>query len=133
MERYEELKEVKWNIPDDIKKYKVLKLCLQPVLENAVYHGIVCKKDSLGIIEVNGFIKSDALVIEITDNGIGMEKESLLQLRNSLNEKTANSEHIGLYNINKRIKLMYGEQYGIELESEYNVGTTVRIKFPIIL
>ena len=133
MERYEEFKEVKWHISDDIKKYKVLKLCLQPVLENAVYHGIVCKKDSLGIIEVNGYMEYDALVIEIADNGIGMKKETLLQLRNSLNEKTINSEHIGLYNINKRIKLMYGEKYGIEIESEYNVGTTVKIKFPIIL
>ncbi len=131
--RYEELREVKWNIPDEMKKYKVLKLCFQPVLENAVYHGIVCKENNYGTIDINGYIDDESVVIEIADNGIGMDEETLCSIRQTLKENGINSEHIGLYNINKRIKIMYGEMYGLEIESEYNIGTTVRIKLPKIL
>ncbi len=130
MERYDELKNVSWDIPEGIGKYRVLKLCLQPVLENAVYHGITYKKDGGGVINVRAYEDGDMLIVSVTDNGIGMDKEKLDEIRSFEAKELMNSEHIGLYNINKRLNLLYGEKYGIEIESKYNVGTTVKIKFP---
>lgn len=133
MERYDEIKKLEWEIPDEIKSCKILKLCLQPVLENAVYHGLVEKKGNDGFVSVKGELLNNAIVISVSDNGIGMTEEKIKELSLHINSENINSEHIGLYNINKRLKIMFGEKYGIEIESVYGEGTTVKIKFPKIL
>lgn len=133
MERYDEIKKLKWEIPDEIKSCKILKLCLQPVLENAVYHGLVEKKGNDGFVSIKGELLNNAIVISVSDNGIGMTEEKIKELSLLINSENVNSEHIGLYNINKRLKIMFGEKYGIEIKSVYGEGTTVKIKFPKIL
>lgn len=132
-ERYEELKNVKWDIDEEIKECKILKLCLQPVLENAVYHGISRKKESDGELYIGMKKENDKIVLTVTDNGIGIEKDELDALKKRLSlSSEINSEHIGLSNINVRIKLLYGDEYGVEIDSVYNGGTTVKLILPII-
>lgn len=129
--RYEQLKYVKWDISDSIKNHRILKLLLQPILENAVYHGICRKKTEDGSLIVKGCEQEGDIILSVTDNGIGMDKNKLFDLRNSLkNNQSLSSEHIGLNNIDRRIKLLYGKSYGIEIESEYNKGTTIKIILP---
>lgn len=133
MDRYEELTCVNWNIEEDIYEYKILKLCLQPILENAVYHGISQNIGKNGVLDIDGKKEDDRIIFVVSDNGIGMSKEKLSEVRKTFSKReNLNSEHIGLNNIDNRIKLLYGKNHGIEIESEENVGTTVKIMLPII-
>jgi len=124
---------------NDILEINIPKLLIQPIIENAVYHGIGNIND-VGIIRLNTFIRYGVLIIEVVDNGIGMDNESL----NRLNEILAldndtyfrlrvNEERksIGLENVNRRIKLFYGEKYGLSINSEKNKFTKVTVSIPI--
>ena len=131
--RYDEIKEVNWKIDSKLNGCSVLKLCLQPIIENSVYHGISasCRKD--GIISILCNTENDMLIFTITDNGIGMTEDELQKIISKINSKIRiESKHIGIRNLHQRIQLMYGEKYGLEIKSEYGKGTTVKIKLPII-
>ncbi|MGB8453914.1 MAG: histidine kinase [Anaerocolumna sp.] len=122
------------NIPEDMDsdQYQILPLLLQPVVENAILHG-------LEEIEHNGQITIDVktidnelLLITISDNGLGMTNEALTSLTNSIQvHKKNTASSIGLYNINQRIKLFYGETYGMEIKSSPNEGTIVSLTLPL--
>ncbi len=130
--RYDDIFIDVWDIEDEILKCKTIKLCLQPLIENAVYHGIKPKK-SFGTIKIIGRIADDIVVIEIIDDGVGMEQEELDKLNYKLEEKyDFTGKHIGITNVNQRIKIICGEQYGITVTSTKNVGTTVRLAIPVI-
>ncbi|MBM6838032.1 hypothetical protein H9X77_07255, partial [Clostridium saudiense] len=107
----------------------VLKLIIQPIVENAIYHGIKPKLSN-GNIEVSVYEINDYVYISVYDDGVGMDKETLNELRASLNIKNEKFGY-GLYNVNQRIKLVYGENSGVELSSTLGEGTTVLIKIPI--
>lgn len=115
----------------DIDSISVLPLMLQPVIENAVLHGL----ENV----VNGNIKltvkkkdEDNIIIDITDDGCGMSPEQVEEIRKKLNKPGDNpSKSIGLYNINQRIKLFYGEKYGMTVESTEGAGTKVSLNLPI--
>jgi len=120
------------NIADDnIKDFFIPRLCIQPLVENAVVHGLE-EKIGDGRLIVNLYREDYIIFIEIIDNGIGfaIDKLNLDQPDNPfiISEKHTN---IGLYNSNKRIKLIYGEEYGICVESKLNEGTKVTVRFPI--
>lgn len=120
------------NITEDAKKLSVVKMLLQPIVENSVFYGLE-PKGGEGIIFINGHVDNNNLIITVRDNGIGIKESELQLLKDSLTSKTyATSKHIGLVNTNARIKLSYGEQYGIEIESRINDGTCVAIKLPVI-
>ena len=114
----------------DIGDYKILPLLIQPLVENAFVHGLEGRKSG-GEIKV--WIEcSDKMRIHVKDNGMGMTAEMLATIRGSLEERqTLDSRHIGISNVNQRIKLMYGDNYGLVINSEQGVGTEVIIEIPV--
>jgi two-component system sensor histidine kinase YesM len=129
-QRFEGRFVVEWNIDPSIIANKVLKICLQPVVENAISHGMkplkrVCR------ISISGWREQNGIVLEVKDDGVGMHPKALESLRLNLNEIYIIKGHsVGLGNISQRIKLIYGEGYGVSVESVEDVGTTVHLSFP---
>lgn len=118
---------------------QVPKLTLQPIVENAIFHGIE-KKVGNGSIRIKVEITSRRLIIIVSDNGIGMSADRLNEITERLNNSTLdyiNSDSetkggIAIVNVNNRIKLLFGEEYGISIYSELNMGTDVEITLPYI-
>lgn len=123
------------NIEEPLMKEKMLKLVLQPIVENAIFHGLERKKGS-GFIKIEGSGDEESMTFIITDNGIGMEEETLLKLRKILKESTeissmeSTGRSIGLINVHTRLVIYYGGSYGITIGSRLNEGTAVTIKIP---
>lgn len=115
---------------EKIEKVKTLKLTLQPLVENAVEHGLKSKEKEFITISVDE--EEDMLCIIITDNGTGISKEKIQELKQKLcaGEIYEQEKSIGLLNVNERIRKKYGEQYGLELISKEGNGTTVIVKIP---
>ena len=101
---------------------------LQPLVENALYHGIKLRR-GMGHILVDAAQEDDHVRILVRDDGAGMPPERLQQLRQSLD--TEEQIGFGLRTVYRRLKLLYGEQCSMELESAPNAGTTVTLRFPI--
>lgn len=132
MLRYEDLFKVVWDIDEDALSCTVLRLSMQPVIENAVYHGLKPMRKN-GVLTIRGFRADGKVAVVIQDNGVGIPKDELEKLNKELNENPVTpdeSGHIGIYNVNRRIKLIYGENYGVFVSSEENKGTIVRLIFP---
>ncbi|GMQ59287.1 sensor histidine kinase [Vallitalea sediminicola] len=130
--RFDELFTVEYDISEEIESLYMIKLTLQPLIENAIHHGI-SKIDRKGIIKVRGYIKKELLIFEIEDNGIGIEKERIYDIINSQKSEDRKSfNHIGVNNVMRRIKLNHGEGYGITIDSEYMKYTKVTLILPII-
>ena len=130
--RYKDKFSVEWDLDDSIKNCKVLKLLLQPVVENAVYHGIL-PMDGKGMIKISATVKDRYAVMMVEDNGVGMEKSTLDRLNMIMkSENIMECEHIGIANVNQRIKLFFGEEYSVIIESEQGRGTKVTMPLPIV-
>lgn len=114
--------------PEVLQK-KTLKLILQPIIENAIYHGISQIQEK-GEIKIAAAIDGNRIIYRISDNGYGITTEVLKDILDQ-ESKSAHSGGVGLKNVNERIKLCYGNEYGIEIESELDVGTTVIIRIPL--
>lgn len=114
----------------------ILPLLLQPVVENAILHGLE-EKESEGFIKISIYKEAEegkekTLCIDVTDNGCGMTKEELEMLRKNIEVKdNSKNKSIGLYNINQRIKLSYGQGYGMKINSALGEGTSVRLRTPL--
>lgn len=116
---------------ENILQCKTLKLILQPIVENAIYHGIE-KSAEEGFIGIYARMAGDRLEFKITDNGVGMTEDTVSRLLSG----DARSEHgsgVGVRNVQERIVLFYGEAYGLRIESELEEGTTVTISIPVVL
>lgn len=112
------------------RNYKVLPLIIQPVVENAFVHGIEGEKAN-GRIEVKVFYRGENVVIEVSDNGQGIPPDKLRGLLAKLEKNdTSSGKSIGLTNVNKRIKMYHGEQYGLTVETAFGRGTVIRIALP---
>ena len=111
------------NIDDNIPKLKIPKLLLQPLVENALYHGIKNTREP-GTIIVNIRKEGEHLRFSVSDDGIGMTEEALMALQAELTNGSG-SKGFGLFNVNRRLELYYGMVNGIQIESEYKKGTTV--------
>lgn len=107
-----------------------IKLILQPIIENAIYHGIEYMVDE-GMIDISVSIEDNKLVYVVSDNGLGMEPELLEKILFAKTKKSQGSG-VGIKNVHERIRLYYGEEYGLKIESEREVGTTVRIYLPLV-
>ncbi len=131
--RYGEILEYKIDIAEDILDQSMLKILLQPLVENAIYHGIK-KTRRCGLITLKGMSQDDYLVFSVEDNGLGMEKVELERLRETLsNHDVSNPEAgFGLYNVFKRIQLYYEIDNGLMVESVYNRGSKVTLRLPRI-
>lgn len=130
--RYPNTFDVIWDINDDVLAYKIVKLSIQPLVENAVYHGIKPKRQR-GHLTIRCYLDGDNICIEVQDDGVGLSEQKVQEIKASLSEDyTVEVEHIGLRNINQRIKLIFGESYGIAIKSRPNQGSIVSITFPAI-
>lgn len=113
----------------EIDKYKILPLIIQPIVENAFVHGLE-SKEGQGEIKVT-ILEEEALVIIVEDNGVGIKDEDLKRLKENLTiDVLRDKSSIGLSNVNQRIKLLYGEDYGINVISKIDEGTKVTITLP---
>ena len=115
---------VDWEIDPTIKNEKMPKLLLQPIVENAIEHGIDEKEEGDKNLALSFHGKEDIVEITVRDNGKGMEQEKAEKL------VTYQAKGYGLKNVNDRIHLLYGNEYGIQIFSELGIGTTVVMRFP---
>ena len=124
--------DVVWNIAEDAKHLKTNKLILQPIIENAFEHGINLCEDTRGSLNVSAFRQNDNLVITVENNGAKFDKDKLKEITEKLKSNDIpDSKHIGLCNVNQRIKLIFGEQYGISISADEG-HTIVTLTQPII-
>ena len=108
-----------------------LKLIIQPLLENAIYHGMAAEDDD-GRITVRLWREGEDIYIDVTDNGLGMPPEVAASLLDEIRPLPAKGSGIGVRNVHRRIQLAYGPQYGLEFHSEPDEGTTARIHLPVL-
>ena len=113
--------------------YSIPKITIQPIVENALYHGIKNRRGG-GKITITGVETADGITINVRDNGAGMDETRLKEVRESLlQDSTDKSVIYGLYNVNERIRLNFGDEYGLSIDSNLNSGTDVTIHLPKIL
>jgi two-component system sensor histidine kinase YesM len=114
-----------WNVNNNIIGYKTIRLILQPIVENAIYHGL---KKREGRICITCSSYGEFIIFEVFDNGSGMDNEELEKIKENL--EAGNSKKIGLYNVYSRLKLHFGEKAEFAIESSLMEGTSVRITIP---
>lgn len=116
-------------IEKDCEKVIIPKLIIQPIVENSIKYGFQ-NKEYL-VINIFAEKKNEDVYIYITDSGDGIKKDELEEIKQTIKSKSNYSEHIGIYNVQKRLSLIYGENYGINIVSEEGIGTCSIIKIPI--
>ncbi|QGH33962.1 HAMP domain-containing protein [Gracilibacillus salitolerans] len=120
-------------VEDSVKDYYIFPLLIQPIVENAIIHGLEPKEDR-GFIKITMEEEDKYLQVEVKDNGVGISKETVAEIRDLLNDEDYHSEgnRIGLHNVHQRLRLYYGDKYGIDMESIEGLGTTMSLKIPKI-
>jgi two-component system sensor histidine kinase YesM len=135
--RYRDILDYKIEVDDDILDSTILKLTLQPLAENALYHGIKNKRGGGMIIIRARRANQNQVLLEVQDDGVGFTPYKLAQIRATLQDDmgkiSGKDGGFGLENVNKRIELYYGKQYGLSVESEYQTGTRVMVTIPLQL
>ena len=132
--RYRDQLEYVIDVDDDVLPRKIVKLVIQPLVENAIYHGIKYL-DGKGMIVILGSMRNGKIVLTVQDNGVGMDEETLSKIllkkpeedREKKRKKTSN---VGVYNVHNRLQLYYGKDYGLSYESAPGMGTSVYITIP---
>jgi len=129
--RYYDILEYEIAILEELYDYQIIKLTLQPLVENSLYHGIKMLR-AKGKITITGEKNGDNISFCVMDNGIGMDEATLTALRKEIELPGSEmSTGFGLANVNKRIKLNYGEAYGLDIQSKKGEGTRITIKIPM--
>ncbi len=129
--RYPEKFDVIQEISDDVRDCQIPKLILQPLVENAIFHGIEPKKDR-GRITIRGWSEGRDLRLEVSDDGVGMTAEQLQTLWDKNNNMEKQLNRVGVMNVNDRLVLNYGPKYGLKIESTPGGGTTVSLCIPLV-
>ncbi|MGB8647960.1 MAG: sensor histidine kinase [Anaerolineae bacterium] len=131
--RYRDIMNFRIEMAPAVQGNTLLKLILQPLVENALYHGIKNKRQG-GTITVRAQRKNEGeVLLEVADDGIGFTPEKLAQIQAQINDDSDEirwERGFGIDNVNKRIKLYYGKPYGLSIRSEYNIGTCVSVVIP---
>ncbi len=131
--RYQDILKYEIDVDESIMNYMIPKITLQPLVENAIYHGIKNRRRQ-GRIIISSRDNEDDFLIEVKDNGIGMTQDRLSQVMDGIRNKAPSESDIyGLYNVNERIKLNFGQEYGLAIESVYEEGSTVSIRLPHVI
>ena len=131
--RYGDILEYEIDLADDLALCRIPKITLQPLVENALYHGIKNKR-SKGKISIVGRMDNDNIIIKVIDNGLGMTEERLMQVIESFQRKSEyNKDFYGLYNVNERIRMTFGPDYGLSIKSTYGEGTEVTVRLPVVI
>ena len=124
---------VQWDIDDKVHDLYVVRFILQPILENSIMYGFKGNKNPGKLIRISAREESKQLVIRIEDNGSGMDQEALASLQERLaRQDIPEDEHIGLCNVNMRLKLIFGADSGVTVESTRGEGTAVTLKMPAV-
>ena len=126
--RYRDLMEYEIDIPAELDNYILPKLTLQPLVENALYHGIKIRRRK-GLIRVSGRVQGDHLLLTVVDDGCGMSQERLEEVRASLVDDRR--EGFGLRTVHQRIRILFGTEFGLTIESTPDVGTELFVKLPM--
>ena len=126
--RYKNKLEFSMEISPDIREERILNLILQPIVENAIYHGIK-NKAGKGLIQITGRIQEDDILLEVADNGVGMTQDMVQHIFDMSREyEKKKNGGVGIYNVHLRIRLYYGEKYGLTFLSKEGEGTVVKIR-----
>jgi two-component system sensor histidine kinase YesM len=135
--RYHDILNYTIDVDEDILSGTILKLTLQPLVENAIYHGIKNKRGGGTIVVSARRSEPDQVVVEIRDDGIGFTPYKLNRIQSSLTDDSAaialSESGFGLENVHRRIQLYYGKQYGLTVESKYQEGTRVTVTIPLLI
>ena len=130
--RYQDILSYDIEVPEALYIYSIPKITIQPLVENALYHGIKNKRD-MGHISIRGEAGEKDFTITVTDDGIGIDETRLRQVQSGIQNKVlTGKDFYGLYNVCERIRLNFGEEYGIFIESVYGEGTSVRVILPYV-
>lgn len=134
--RYDNETKLEIDVPIELRNYKIPKMSIQPLVENAIKHGIN-PKDTDGTIQIRAYIRDQTVLIEVTDDGVGISSDELNILQQSIRdnmevgqEDKAGKKGIGLGNVNERIQLFYGTDYDLNIKSEKDMYTTVTLELP---
>lgn len=130
--RFKNKFQVEFILDEKLEKFLTIKLIIQPLVENAIYYGVEAM-DGDGEILVMGYEKDGDIYIDVVDNGIGMPPEQVEHLLTDGNYERKRGSGIGLRNVDQRIKLYFGNDYGLSIKSEPDVGTKVTIHLPMKL
>ena len=130
--RYRDILEYEINIDPELYGYQILKLTLQPLVENSLYHGVKYKR-AKGSILVTGRLCGNEVHFTVEDNGVGMEEEELHKLQEEIKKPCKDTEKgFGLANVNERIRMNFGTEYGMQIDSAKGKGTCVKIVIPAV-
>ena len=129
--RYKDAFSVTFDVDPEFEEYCAVKLTLQPILENSINYG-VDPMDDCGEIFIRVKKEDDMLILSVEDNGIGMSQEEVSLLLTDSNRKRKHGSGVGLININNRLQILFGKEYGLLIESEPDEGTRVSIRIPAI-
>ncbi|MGW7163025.1 cache domain-containing sensor histidine kinase [Paenibacillus taichungensis] len=133
--RYQEALSIEISVPPELLRCQVIRLLLQPIVENVFVHAFADKRDNRRL-EIRGFryagndAESDMLILEIADNGCGMDPTMMNRILAPLAHADEERQHIGMRSVLRRIELIHGEPYGVQIESTAEVGTLVRLRLP---
>ncbi|MFD5019828.1 sensor histidine kinase [Paenibacillus sp. NPDC058367] len=129
--RYENKFELVVDVSPEVDlNWYILKLSLQPIVENAIQHGL--RGQGRGTVALTVEKQEDKLLVTIYDDGIGMSKEKVLLLSEILEQPSSPSKNVGLKNVHERIRTVYGKEYGLSLSSREHIGTSILLSFPIV-
>ncbi len=121
-------------VEEQLLNKKTIKLILQPIVENAIYHGVRELETAGGLITIKGFFMEDANTVcfQVIDNGVGMDPAKMEDINRCLRESGTEQRYFGISNVNERIRLAFGPEYGVELSATPGGGVTVTIKLPVV-
>jgi len=125
--RFEDRLKVEFDIDQGIEHVRIPKYIIQPIVENSIIHGIKNKIDK-ALILIKGYGIGKELIIEIIDNGIGMKEVMVNKILDVNIDRSGKTKSIGMQNVIKRIKLYYGKEYGMSIESRPGMGTKIMLK-----
>lgn len=124
--------EVLFDIPQELKQCAIIKMILQPVVENAINYGIIPYHNQ-GVILITAEKRQERVFIKVKDSGLGMSQEEADQINASIRQTVIKeSTHIGLSNVNQRLILAFGDEYGVKLDSKIGYGTVITIEIPYL-
>ncbi|WP_340020399.1 sensor histidine kinase [Paenibacillus sp. FSL H3-0457] len=130
--RYYDCIQMRYEIEDRLLNYRMPKMILQPIVENAIFHGLAELEED-GIITIRIQSQLDEVVIQVCDNGVGMDHHTMQNLMEEKSGEGTGTNGIGLHNVQRRIQLHFGKSYGIQVESKIGEGTIFSILLPAIL
>lgn len=128
--RYHDILEYEINMDPKLYEYRILKMTLQPLVENALYHGIKNKREP-GMIHITGQLRESDIMFQVSDDGIGMDDATLMKLRIAITKPCKDTDSgFGMANVNERIRMNFGPEYGLTLDSAPGGGTIVTVRIP---